>query len=80
MSSFYSSWGCSTPKFIVGFELARSITAVGVTELLDNLATARGGRPRVLRMDNRPEFISNTLREWAEPEGTVEAFTPPGMP
>jgi len=64
----------------IGFELARSITAVDVIELQDNLATARGGRPRVLRMDNGPEFISNTLRDWAELEGTVEAFIPPGMP
>lgn len=47
----------------VGFELARSITAVDVIELLDNLATARSGRPRVLRMDNRPELISNTLQD-----------------
>jgi hypothetical protein len=49
-------------------------------ELLDDLAAVRGGRPRVLRMDNGPEFISNALREWAELEGTVEAVMPPGMP
>lgn len=38
----------------VGFEVGRSITAVGVIELLDNLADTRGSRPRVIRMDNGP--------------------------
>ncbi|MBG9253658.1 DDE-type integrase/transposase/recombinase, partial [Corynebacterium diphtheriae bv. mitis] len=42
-----------------GFEVGRSITAVSVIELLSNLAASRGGRPRVLRMDNGPEFISH---------------------
>ncbi len=59
----------------VGFEVARSITAVGVIDLLDNLAPAHGGRPRVLRMDNGPEFISHTLAAWATQEQS-ESFSP----
>lgn len=38
------------------------------------------GRPRVLRMDNGPEFISRELASWAAKQDTVEAFIPPGMP
>ncbi|ALA67866.1 integrase [Corynebacterium lactis RW2-5] len=64
----------------VGFEVGRSITAVSVIELLSNLAASRGGRPRVLRMDNGPEFISHELNKWAAKEGTVEAFIPPRRP
>jgi len=38
------------------------------------------GRPRVLRMDNGPEFISRELASWAAKQDTVEAFIPLGMP
>ncbi|VDG75291.1 integrase catalytic region [Actinobaculum suis] len=64
----------------VGFEVARSITATAVIDLLENLAAVRGGRPRVLRMDNGPEFISHELTQWAAKQDTIEAFIPPGMP
>ncbi|MDK8845759.1 integrase core domain-containing protein [Corynebacterium sp. MSK297] len=64
----------------VGFEVARSITATAVIDLLESIAAVRGGRPRVLRMDNGSEFISHELTGWAGKHDTVEAFIPPGMP
>ncbi|WP_412778868.1 DDE-type integrase/transposase/recombinase [Corynebacterium liangguodongii] len=48
-----------------GFEVARSITATAVIDLLENVAAARDGRPRVVRMDNGPKFISHELTQWA---------------
>lgn len=64
----------------IGFRLDKSINAAAVVELLDVIACQRGGRPRVIRMDNGPEFIFKTLKAWAAEEGTTEAFIPPGMP
>lgn len=49
----------------VTFGIDRSINAKGVIELLD-LAVLEHGAPRVLRMDNGPEFISKALKEWVE--------------
>ena len=56
------------------------IDAKAVIELLDIACIEAGRRPRVLRMDNGPEFISRALEEWAAEQGTVLAFIPPGEP
>lgn len=64
----------------VGWKLDKSIDAESVIELLDIACLERGGRPRVLRMDNGPEFIAQALAQWAEENGTIQAFIPPGQP
>ena len=64
----------------IGFVVDRSVDATKVSELLDVTACVRGRCPRVLRMDNGPEFISGVLAAWAGEDETVKAFIPPGQP
>ncbi|WP_290343029.1 IS3 family transposase [Corynebacterium auris] len=63
----------------VTFKVDRSIDAASVVELLD-LAVLDRGAPKVLRMDNGPEFIAAKLQDWAEEHKCVQAFIPPGQP
>ena len=58
-------------------KVEHSITAEDLVDQLDVLVIERG-MPRALRMDNRPEFISSALREWAIEVDWV--FIPPGQP
>lgn len=64
----------------IGFFMDRSVDATKVTELLDLTACVHGRRPRVLRMDNGPEFISGVFAAWAGEDETMQAFIPPGQP
>ncbi|PRQ10272.1 IS3 family transposase, partial [Corynebacterium sp. 13CS0277] len=67
----------------LGAVVDRSIPAEQVVELLDVLSCERGGRPRVVRMDNGPEFIAGVVADWAaeaSDEHTELAFIPPGQP
>lgn len=59
----------------ITFRVDRSITATDVIEMLD-VASIDHGRPRVLRMDNGPEFISKHLAAWAAESDTTLAFIP----
>ena len=63
----------------VACRVGRSITAKDVVEMLD-VAVLQRGTPRVLRMDNGPEFIARALAEWVLEQQAVQAFTPPGQP
>ncbi|MBF6298989.1 IS3 family transposase [Nocardia amamiensis] len=57
----------------------RSITAERLVAELEKVFTARGGPPRVLRMDNGPEMISHALQRFcADRVGIV--YIPPGTP
>lgn len=65
----------------IAFTVNRMITAHDVVELLDVTVVNRGTRPRVIRMDNGPEFISTTLATWVtEDTDTTCHFIPPGQP
>lgn len=64
----------------VAFRVDSKIDAASVIELLDLAALEAGGRPRVIRMDNGPEFIAQALQGWASEDGTIQAFIPPGQP
>ena len=64
----------------IGYCVDKSIDAQKVIELLDTIAIERGRRPRVLRMDNGPEFVSKALESWAGEDETIQAFIPPGQP
>ncbi|QYB16228.1 integrase core domain-containing protein [Schaalia turicensis] len=72
--------GVSETREHVAFIVARKLDAASVIELLDLACLEHGGRPRVIRMDNGPEFISHALQEWATEDGTFQAFIPPGQP
>ncbi|NOP99609.1 MULTISPECIES: IS3 family transposase [Mycobacteriaceae] len=57
----------------------RSITADRLVDELQAVFAATGGPPRVLRMDNGPEFISQALQQFCENKvGMV--YIPPGTP
>ena len=57
----------------LGIEVDVSIPAARVTRTLDNIIEWRG-KPKVLRCDNGPEYISGTLAAWAETNGIALAF------
>ncbi|WP_252920643.1 DDE-type integrase/transposase/recombinase, partial [Mycolicibacterium smegmatis] len=57
----------------------RSITADRLVEELKKVFVAAGGPPRVLRMDNGPEFISQALQQFCD--GRIGmSYIPPGTP
>jgi transposase InsO family protein len=57
----------------------RSITAERLVAELKKVFAVAGGPPRVLRMDNGPEFISQALQQFCEGQvGTC--YIPPGTP
>ena len=60
-------------------EAAFSITAKQLTDILDKLKELRG-RPRYIRCDNGPEFISQTLQLWAVNNNVELRFIQPGKP
>jgi putative transposase len=57
----------------------RSITAERLVEELERVFAAAGGPPKVLRMDNGPELVSQALQQFCA--GKVGLFyIPPGTP
>jgi putative transposase len=57
----------------------RSITARRLVTELEAAFAAAGGPPKVLRMDNGPELVSQALQQFCE--GKVElSYIPPGAP
>ncbi len=58
-------------------EVDLSLPAERVTRALDQVIEWRG-KPRVLRCDNGPEYISGTLATWAEKHGVQLSFIQPG--
>ncbi len=64
----------------LAFTVDEKIDADSVIELLDLASLDHGGRPRVIRMDNGPEFIIHTLKDWTDEDETIQAFIPPGKP
>lgn len=60
-------------------EAAHSITAAKLVEVLDKILSLRG-KPRYVRCDNGPEFISAKLKQWAEENQIETKFIQPGKP
>jgi transposase InsO family protein len=60
-------------------EVARSIKATDVIEILVELFRVRGV-PRHIRMDNGPEFIAHGVRRWLERSSVRPLYIEPGAP
>jgi len=63
----------------LGIEVDVSLPTARVIRALDNIIQWRG-KPKALRCDNGPEYISHTLAEWANKHGISLAFIQPGNP
>jgi len=50
-----------------------------VARALDLIIEWRG-KPRMIRGDNRPDYISESLEEWVRNHGVELAFIQPGNP
>lgn len=57
----------------------RSITGEHLVEELTKVFAAKGGPPKVLRMDNGPEMVSQAL-QWFCQHKTGMVYIPPGCP
>ena len=57
----------------------RSITAVMVVELLDQIVGERG-EPQFVRFDNGPEFTADAITKWCADKTTNTNFIEPGSP
>ena len=63
----------------VVIEVERAMSGIGVTRVLDRLATSRG-LPQVLRSDNGKEFCGKAMLEWAHSRGVALRLIEPGKP
>ncbi len=63
----------------LGIEVDFSLPTVRVIRALDNIIEWRG-KPRAIRCDNGPEFISTHLIAWAERRGIRIEYIQPGQP
>ena len=60
-------------------EVDISLPALRVIRALDQVIEWRG-KPKAIRCDNGPEYISHVLAEWAEKNGITLMFIQPGNP
>ncbi|MHB9137718.1 MAG: IS3 family transposase [Acidithiobacillus ferrooxidans] len=63
----------------LGIEVDFSLPAERVIRSLTQIIEWRG-KPRALRCDNGPEYISQALRDWAKDEGIRIEYIQPGKP
>jgi len=63
----------------LGIEVDTSISSERVTRALDRIIEWRG-KPKTIRCDNGPEYISEVLAKWAKNHGIILAFIQPGKP
>lgn len=63
----------------LGIEVDISLPSARVVRALDQIIEWRG-KPKALRCDNGPEYISGTLTTWAEDNGIELLFIQPGNP
>lgn len=57
----------------------RSITGQDLVDELEKVFAAAGGPPKVLRLDNGPEMISQALQQFCEGNAGI-SYIPPGCP
>ncbi|MBB4207111.1 putative transposase [Rhodobaca bogoriensis DSM 18756] len=63
----------------LGIEVDFSLPAERVTRSLDRIIEWRG-KPGTIRVDNGPEYISETLRKWSKKHGVTIQHIQPGQP
>lgn len=63
----------------LALEVARSITADRIVDVLTNLFLSRG-IPKHIRSDNGPEFIASAIRRHADAAGLEMLYIEPGSP
>lgn len=63
----------------VAMEISMSMPAARVIKTLEKVMFIIG-KPRRIRTDNGPEFISKELAHWCEGNGVEHIFTQPGCP
>lgn len=59
--------------------MERSITAERLVAELEGVLAAAGGPPKVLRMDNGPEMVSQALQRFCADKVGL-SYIPPGTP
>jgi putative transposase len=60
-------------------EVDFSLPAERVVRSLNQIIAWRG-KPKTIRIDNGPEYVSGKLMEWAEKQGVLLAYIQPGKP
>lgn len=63
----------------LGIEVDLSLPSLRVIRALKRIIEWRG-KPRVIRCDNGPEYISQQLMNWANQQGIVLQYIQPGKP
>lgn len=63
----------------LSIEVDHSLPAQRVIQSLERLIEWRG-KPKALRCDNGPEYISQSLRDWAQASGIELMYIQPGKP
>lgn len=63
----------------LGIEVDFSLPSIRVIRSLEQIMEWRG-KPKVLRCDNGPEYISQTLLAWAKSQGIAMEHIQPGKP
>lgn len=63
----------------LGIEVDFSLPAERVVRVLSRIIEWRG-KPKAIRVDNGPEYISGTLMKWAEKQGIALEHIQPGKP
>lgn len=64
----------------IALRIERSVSAKDVVEMVDIAMLERGSTPKVVRMDNGPEFIAKALASWCREQNSAQAFAPAGQP
>jgi len=63
----------------LGIEVDLSLPSARVIRSLEQIIEWRG-KPKAIRCDNGPEYISRPLRVWAEKHGITLLYIQPGKP
>jgi len=63
----------------IAIEVAHSMPAIRVTGLLEQIICEQG-KPKCIRVDNGPEFISKEFNAWCVSNGIKIQYTQPGRP
>jgi len=63
----------------LAIEVDTSLPSLRVQRVLEKLIAGRE-KPKIIRVDNGPEFISNTLRSWCESQQITLQFIQPDKP